>query len=151
VSETQKKYVKCVDKGPYRLTVGNTYEVLDEGHLCVTVQDDDGLVVQPYATRFIDVVAPSSDAPTGLEHLAGEIGRLVQEKSDAYGDSVGSSSEAFRLLFPEGIPTDRYGDALLLVRVWDKMKRIATRKDAFGEDPWKDIAGYALRGAAGSK
>lgn len=33
---------------------------------------------------------------------------------------------------------------LAIVRVFDKMMRIATDKDAFGEDPWRDIAGYAI-------
>ena len=28
----------------------------------------------------------------------------------------------------------------------DKLFRIATRKDAFGESPYRDIAGYALLG-----
>lgn len=81
------------------------------------------------------------------EMLAMEIGQLVDEKNEAYGDSANTSSEAFKLLYPNGIKPEQYSDALLLVRVWDKMKRIATRKDAFGESPFKDIAGYGLLGA----
>ena len=33
-----------------------------------------------------------------------------------------------------------------MVRVIDKMFRIATDKDAFGESPWRDICGYAILG-----
>ena len=31
-----------------------------------------------------------------------------------------------------------------IVRIIDKMFRIATNPSAFGEEPWKDICGYAL-------
>jgi hypothetical protein len=37
---------------------------------------------------------------------------------------------------------------LLLVRIFDKLKRIATSKQAFEEDPYKDIAGYGILGVA---
>lgn len=83
-----------------------------------------------------------------FEDIAAEVGKTVAAKNDAYGDAAATSAEAFKLLFPNGIPTEKYQDALLLIRVWDKMKRIATKKDALGEDPWKDISGYAVLGAA---
>jgi carbon-monoxide dehydrogenase large subunit/6-hydroxypseudooxynicotine dehydrogenase subunit gamma len=35
-----------------------------------------------------------------------------------------------------------------LARVFDKMMRIANKKDAFGESPWKDIGGYSILMAA---
>jgi len=31
-----------------------------------------------------------------------------------------------------------------LLRVIDKLFRIASQKEAFGENPWQDIAGYGL-------
>lgn len=78
--------------------------------------------------------------------IATEIGTLVDEKNKAYGDSFAKTGEFLRLLYPDGIPPEKYGDALCLVRMWDKMKRIATDKDALGESPYRDIAGYALLG-----
>lgn len=36
---------------------------------------------------------------------------------------------------------------LCLVRILDKMFRIATDKDALGESPYRDIAGYGILGA----
>ena len=78
--------------------------------------------------------------------IASEIGKLVDEKNKAYGDSFAKTGEFLRLLYPDGIPPEKYGDALCLVRIWDKMKRIATDKDALGESPYRDIAGYALLG-----
>ena len=44
-----------------------------------------------------------------------------------------------------------YGDVLTIARIWDKIKRIATDKDAFGESPYKDIAGYAILGVGKKK
>ncbi len=31
-----------------------------------------------------------------------------------------------------------------MIRILDKCFRIATHRDALGEDPWQDVAGYAL-------
>jgi len=76
--------------------------------------------------------------------IATEIGKLVEAKNAAYGDSFSTSPIAMHLLYPDGIPVEKYGTALVLVRMWDKMQRIATNRDALGEDPFIDIAGYAL-------
>lgn len=79
--------------------------------------------------------------------LGKEIGELVEEKNEAYGDSFATSGGFLKLLYPDGIDPEDYTDALALVRIFDKCKRIATRKDAFGESPYKDIVGYGLLGA----
>lgn len=78
------------------------------------------------------------------EELAQDIGKLVTEKQAAYGDSFGKSGEVMRILYPGGIPPDKLDDALTVVRVLDKLFRIATNRDALGESPWQDIAGYSL-------
>lgn len=80
--------------------------------------------------------------------IAAEIGELVEGKNQSYGNSFAKCGEFLRLLFPAGIQPDRYDDALAMVRIFDKQMRIATRKDAFGESPYRDIAGYGLLGAA---
>lgn len=72
------------------------------------------------------------------------IGRLVEEKQAAYGDSFGKSGAVMRLLYPEGIPLTKLDDALTVIRVVDKLFRIATDRDALGESPWRDVAGYAI-------
>lgn len=72
------------------------------------------------------------------------IADLVVEKQAAYGDSFGKAGSIMKTLYPEGIPPEKMDDALTIVRVIDKLFRIATKKDAFGENPWKDIMGYAL-------
>lgn len=84
---------------------------------------------------------------TRLEKMAAEIGRLCADKNEAYGSSFERSGEIMRILYPNGIAPEQYTDALGVVRVIDKLFRIATRKHAFGESPWKDVTGYGLLGA----
>jgi hypothetical protein len=83
-----------------------------------------------------------------FERIAGEVGRLVTEKNEAYGSAFATAGDALRLLYPTGIPPEKLRDALLLARIWDKMMRIATRKDYAGESPYRDISGYGVLGAA---
>lgn len=80
--------------------------------------------------------------------LAQEIGAIVEEKQLAYGDSFGQAGQVMRILYPDGIAPEQMSDALCVVRIIDKLFRIATDRDALGESPYRDIAGYALLGAA---
>lgn len=72
--------------------------------------------------------------------------KLVSEKNKSYGDSISSSEKIFKLYYPKGIKPKQYSDVLLIVRVLDKLSRIATAKNAFNEEPFSDIVGYAIRG-----
>jgi hypothetical protein len=78
------------------------------------------------------------------EDLAAEIGRMVQTKQAAYGKSFGKAGSVMRILYPAGIPHEKMDDALVVVRVLDKLFRIATDRDALGESPWRDVVGYGL-------
>ena len=80
--------------------------------------------------------------------LAQKVGKLVAEKNKAYGDSFGEASKIIAVLYPNGVRPDQYVDLLAIVRVIDKLFRLANKKDAFGESPWRDICGYALLGIA---
>lgn len=88
---------------------------------------------------------------TELQRAGFQLGGLVASKQLQYGDSVGKVGAIMRVLYPEGMPVHAYDDALLIVRVLDKLARIAQRgtdgKDLGGESPWSDIAGYGLLGA----
>lgn len=79
--------------------------------------------------------------------IATEIGELVTEKNLAYGSSFARAGEFLALLYPAGLRPEQYGDALLLVRMFDKMMRIATDRDALGESPFLDLSGYGILGA----
>jgi len=79
--------------------------------------------------------------------IAESVADLIVEKQKAYGDAFGECGQFLRLLYPNGIPPDRLDDAQYLLRIWDKMKRIATHgagNDPMNEDPFRDIIGYSL-------
>lgn len=78
------------------------------------------------------------------ERIASAIGELVDEKNKAYGDAFNKSGEFLKLLYPNGVKPEQYSDMLVIVRIFDKLMRIATAKDALGENPFKDIAGYGI-------
>jgi hypothetical protein len=78
------------------------------------------------------------------EDVGAHIGRLVDSKNRVYGDSFSKSGEILKILYPDGIKPEDYKTLLAITRIIDKLFRIATDKDALGEDPWKDIAGYAI-------
>jgi len=152
---TDNKWVRLVTKegmDPVRaadLTVGRLYKVEHEDicgdvHVNDDVGDDSYLDKENYS--FVDVPAHGR-----FEKLGAQIGRLTDEKNAAYGSSVDTSVEAMKLLYPDGIKPEQYADVLLQARIWDKQMRIANRKDAFGENPYNDIAGYGLLGAGRGK
>ena len=83
-----------------------------------------------------------------FEKIGSEIGKLVEQKNQAYGNSFSNSRDVLKVLYPNGITPEQYGDMLAITRIIDKLFRVATKKDAFGESPFKDIAGYGILGAA---
>lgn len=78
------------------------------------------------------------------KRIAASIGALVAAKNAAYGDSFHECAEFLCLLYPQGVHPGQYQNLLAIVRVWDKLKRIATNQDPYGENPWQDIAGYSI-------
>lgn len=83
-----------------------------------------------------------------FRRIASKVGELVEAKNAAYGSSFAKAGEFMRLLFPDGIPAAQLIDSLLIARIFDKLMRVATAKDAFGESPYRDIAGYGILGAS---
>ena len=84
---------------------------------------------------------------TNFEDEAKKIAEIVSTKQLAYGDSFKKTQQILLILYPEGIPVAAYNDALALIRVLDKIVRIATangQKDMLEEKPWSDIMGYSL-------
>lgn len=66
----------------------------------------------------------------------------------AYGDSFNKSKEIIKILYPNGISIENYENFLTIIRIIDKLFRVANKPDAFGEDPWEDIARYGLLASA---
>ncbi|OPY13672.1 MAG: hypothetical protein A4E66_00674 [Syntrophus sp. PtaB.Bin001] len=114
-------------------------DALQDSASVVEDETSTGSPIEPAITMGIDVFKP------GLyESIATEIGRLVDQKNAAYGDVFNKCPQYLLLLYPNGITPDQYPDMLALVRDFDKSMRIATNKDALGENPWRDKAGYAI-------
>ena len=80
------------------------------------------------------------------EQIGKEIGALVDKKNAAYGSSFDKAGDILKILYPECINPEQYTDALAMIRIIDKLFRIANNKYAFDEEPWKDIAGYGILG-----
>lgn len=77
---------------------------------------------------------------------ANKIADMIIEKQASYGDSFGQAGKVLELLYPSGVAVAQYQDMLCIVRIIDKLFRLATDKDAFGESPYSDLVGYGLLG-----
>lgn len=51
------------------------------------------------------------------DDVAVEIGRLVDKKQAAYGDSFGKNGEVLKLLYPNGVQPEQYTNLLAVARV----------------------------------
>ena len=80
-----------------------------------------------------------------------EIGKIVDKKNAIYGESFAKTGDILRILYPNGVDLDQYDDMLAVARILDKLFRIATDKDALGENPFSDIAGYGILGVGRGK
>jgi len=87
-----------------------------------------------------------NDVMSDYEDAGRDIGKLVASKQKAYGDSFGRSYLILEVLYPNGISIEQYPDALTIIRIIDKLFRIANWKDAFNENPYGDLTGYGLLG-----
>ena len=77
------------------------------------------------------------------EEIGKRIGGIVDKKQSQYGDVFSKAPVILAALYPNGISTDQYRDVLAVVRVLDKIGRIATGNQG-DENAWNDIAGYGL-------
>lgn len=76
--------------------------------------------------------------------VCAKLNDLLPKKNLAYGNSYVKVPSIMKVLYPNGIPLDKYDDALAIVRVMDKICRIVESNDPLGENPWFDIAGYGV-------
>jgi len=100
----------------------------------------DGVVIEQVSNK----TEQHTQNTTEYHRIANDIATIVVEKNLAYGDSFGTSIDFLQLLYPNGIQIEDYKNAFVALRMFDKLKRIATNKDALGENPFMDIIGYGL-------
>ena len=80
-----------------------------------------------------------------VRSVACDVVVVVEEKNREYDSAFQKVSEILNILFPNGIPTNKYHDVAILIRVLDKICRIASANDKnVKKDAWLDITGYGL-------
>jgi len=80
-----------------------------------------------------------------LESISLDVASIVKEKNREYGSAFQKVSHILSILFPNGIPTNKYHDVAILIRVLDKVCRIASANDKdVKKDAWLDLTGYGL-------
>lgn len=79
-----------------------------------------------------------------------ELGKLVETKQEQYGDSWGKAGKILAILYPDGVKPEQYHTFLGIVRVLDKICRLAAGNKG-DENAWEDLAGYGLLGAVGGE
>lgn len=77
-----------------------------------------------------------------LIEVVNDLRDTLLTKREAYGNAFNNAPDILTMLYPNGIQPESYGDVLTIVRIIDKLYRIANQADT--EDPWEDIAGYAV-------
>ena len=82
-----------------------------------------------------------------IREIAQRLGDTVAKKNQQYGNSWEKSAAIMMILYPKGIMPNRYHDSLLVVRILDKLCRIATNEQGDIENPFEDIAGYGMLGS----
>jgi hypothetical protein len=87
-------------------------------------------------------VKPESEK---LRELGQKLGDTVYEKNIRYGSAYKSTAACMKILYPQGIKPGELQDATIIVRVLDKLARIA---NGHFDDSWSDIAGYGLIGTS---
>lgn len=123
-------------------------EFFAEKGLILNAKDRRNSTVESQLAQKVANSFEKSQAVSPYMKIGADIGRLVTDKQAAYGDMIRGAQDIVKLLYPGGIQPDQYSDALLVLRVLDKIGRITRgNKTAFGESPWRDICGYAILGA----
>lgn len=123
---------------------GDFFEIIKHGYLKGIIPTDRCEIIDEQSDESF--MGEQYTQWNKYEQAGVNLGKLVAEKNRAYGDSFAKCGEFLKLLYPDGIEPDQYKDALSLVRIFDKQMRIANQKEAFSENPYRDIAGYGLLG-----
>jgi hypothetical protein len=84
------------------------------------------------------------DTEYSFHSLGEELADMLDNKNRQYGDSYARMAHVLPMFYPDGVPGDRLLDAVFILRIIDKLMRIASAQGDDVEDPVKDIAGYAI-------
>ena len=79
-----------------------------------------------------------------FEKIAIDLSTILSMKNEAYGNAFDKTTQILTLLYPTGIKVEQFKDVHVLIRMLDKLSRIARDNDPMGESPYMDIAGYSI-------
>lgn len=97
----------------------------------------------PARTAIIEQSKHMESKPSTYEQVALSIAKLVEKKQIQYGNSFSFSYEVMKVLYPNGMTIEQMSDALVVIRIIDKLFRIANGNKG-NEDAFSDIVGYGL-------
>jgi hypothetical protein len=85
-------------------------------------------------------------SPEGVEfsEIADELATMLAVKNRKYGDSYAKMAHVLPLFYPNGVPADGLLDAVFILRIVDKLMRIASDQRDDEEDPLLDLCGYGI-------
>lgn len=73
------------------------------------------------------------------------VGKLLNQKREAYGGRHTDTGRIMEALFPDGVPKETVHLVPVVSRILDKLMRLCKgNEELFKESPWLDIAGYAI-------
>lgn len=79
-----------------------------------------------------------------FKKITDDLAAILSTKDEAYGNAFDKTTQILSLLYPNGIRVEQYKDLHVIIRMLDKISRIARDNDPLGESPYMDIAGYSI-------
>jgi len=79
-----------------------------------------------------------------FKKITDDLAQILSTKDEAYGNAFDKTTQILSLLYPNGIKVEQYKDLHVIIRMLDKISRIARDNDPLGESPYMDIAGYSI-------
>jgi hypothetical protein len=79
-----------------------------------------------------------------FKKITDDLASILSIKDEAYGNAFDKTTQILSLLYPNGIRVEQYKDLHVIIRMLDKISRIARDNDPLGESPYMDIAGYSI-------
>jgi len=80
-----------------------------------------------------------------FKEIADKIGSMVEEKNVQYGDSYANTQKFLDILYPESIPVEKFSDIVCIIRIFDKLKKVAAQVESDEENPYADLIGITIR------
>ena len=78
-----------------------------------------------------------------FENIAKQVVDAVQRGNKETGNCITETTKVIRILFPNGIPSGKEQDEAIIVRILDKMFRIANAQGNTSAI-WQELTAYAL-------